>query len=364
MAAHCRSTLARSRRRGLSILFVVSTELFAPPVMSADMETSSDCGDLLAIAHWPPVRPMTLSTIRYPWVLLPTWLAASGILLLMSWHGSSKALQEWAWLDIVGEGGTALLILCWLTWVARSRPGGRVTALLLLGLSFVFLAMWSDTLDEFIRLPDPVHWDRWLESATMPVGLLLLTAGIYHWHQEQLAINIQMHKRERLFREHRYFDALIPLTGAGYLRRQLQRELKRANAVGVSDFALVVLDLNRFTAVNREHGYAEGDRILQAVSQLLLLNLRQQDLLCRLAGDRFVALLPATSAEVATQMAEELASAVASLAYRTQQGHLRLQLTATVMAVLPRAEESVEQLLTRLGQSQLPAHAPTSVAFA
>lgn len=307
---------------------------------------------------------MTLSTVRYPWLLLPTLLAASAILLLMSWHGSAKPVQDWAWLDIVGEGGTALLILCWLSWVARSRPGGRVTALLLLGLSFVFLAMWADTLDEFIRLPDPVQWDRWLESATMPVGLLLLTAGIYHWHQEQLAINVQMHKRERLFREHRYFDALIPLTGAGYLRRQLQRELKRVDADGQPAFALVVLDLNQFTALNREHGYAEGDRVLQAVSQLLLLNLRQQDLLCRLAGDRFVALLPTTSAATAAQIADELRIAVAALAYRTQPAHQRVQLSATAVAVMPRADETVEQLLNRLGQSQLSANTAGAVAFA
>ena len=44
----------------------------------------------------------------------------------------------------------------------------------------------------------------------MPVGMILLTLGIYHWHREQLAINGQMEKRERLFREHRLFD--IPMT--------------------------------------------------------------------------------------------------------------------------------------------------------
>ena len=46
--------------------------------------------------------------------------------------------------------------------------------------------------------------------------------------------------------------------------------------------------------------------MLQAVSHVLLLNLRHRDLLCRLAGDRFVVLLPNTGAREAQLLAEEL----------------------------------------------------------
>lgn len=295
--------------------------------------------------------------------LAPVVFAALLITFAMAWHGSSKTGAQWVWLDIVGEGGTAVLIFSWLNWVLRSRPGGRVTLLLCWGLSLVFLAIWTDALDEFFRLPDSAQWDHWLESATMPLGLLLLTFGIYHWHQEQLVLNVQMNKRERLFREHRHFDALLPLTGAAYLRRQLQRELAAGPRGTVASFALVALDLNHFTAVNREQGFAEGDRALQAVSQLLLLNLRQGDLLCRLAGDRFVALLPDTSAAMANEMADDLAAAVATLAYRTARGQ-RLQLSASVLTVVPAENESVDQLLARLGQVPLPGSPQAAAVFA
>ena len=295
--------------------------------------------------------------------LLPVVLAALLILFAMAWHGSGKTSTQWVWLDILGEGGTAILIFSWLNWVLRSRPGGRVTRFLCWGLSLVFLAMWTDALDEFFRLPDSAQWDHWLESATMPVGLLVLTFGIYHWHQEQLVLNVQMNKRERLFREHRHFDALLPLTGAAYLRRQLQRELSLVPRGGIAGFALVALDLNQFTAVNREQGFAEGDRALQAVSQLLLLNLRQGDLLCRLAGDRFVALLPETSMETAHHIAADLAAAVATLAYRTARG-VRVQLSASVLTVMPGQNDSADQLLARLGQVPLPGAPRATAVFA
>ncbi|TXI33965.1 MAG: GGDEF domain-containing protein, partial [Aquipseudomonas alcaligenes] len=149
-------------------------------------------------------------------------LAANAALLLHLGAGDLKPMGDWVWLDILGEGGSALLCLVWLGLVLKSRPAGRVTNFLALGLGLVFLSWWVDALDEFILLPDSISWDHWLESAPMPLGLVLLTLGIYHWHREQLAISAQMEKRERLFREHRMFDKLTPLGDADYLRLQLE----------------------------------------------------------------------------------------------------------------------------------------------
>ena len=222
-------------------------------------------------------------------------LAANAALLLHLGAGDLKPMSDWVWLDILGEGGSALLCLVWLGLVLKSRPAGRVTNFLALGLGLVFLSWWVDALDEFILLPDSISWDHWLESAPMPLGLVLLTLGIYHWHREQLAISAQMEKRERLFREHLLFDKLTPLNTADYLRRQLQQSLAEARAEQ-QPLSLVILDLDDFSQINRLHGHAEGDRVLQALTQLLLLNLRHRDLLCRLAGDRFVVLLPNTGA--------------------------------------------------------------------
>lgn len=286
-------------------------------------------------------------------------LAANAALLLHLGAGDLKPMSDWVWLDILGEGGSALLCLVWLGLVLKSRPAGRVTNFLAIGLGLVFLSWWVDALDEFILLPDAINWDHWLESAPMPLGLVLLTLGIYHWHREQLAISAQMEKRERLFREHLLFDKLTPLNTADYLRRQLQQSLAEARAEQ-QPLSLVILDLDDFSQINRLHGHAEGDRVLQALTQLLLLNLRHRDLLCRLAGDRFVVLLPNTGAREAQLLAEELRLAVAHLAYKARAHGERLQLqasTAAVMALQDDADGLLQRLNLALAKAKQPPYA-------
>src|SRR5690606_7164244 len=95
------------------------------------------------------------------------------------------------------------------------------------------------------------------------------------------------------------------------------------------------------------YGQAEGDAVLQAIAQLLMLNLRQQDLLCRLAGDRFVAVLPSTGQAQARMIAAELQQAVTSLAHRTGQHGARLFLHASTAACMA-LDDDPEQLLKRL----------------
>lgn len=286
-------------------------------------------------------------------------LAANLALLLHLAAGDLKPMVEWVWLDILGEGGSALLALAWLVLILKSRPAGRVSSLLALGLGCVFFSWWVDALDEFIRLPDSLTWDSWLESAPMPIGLLLMTVGLYHWHHEQLAISAQLEKRERLFREHRLFDKLTPLGAAEYLRRQLQLSLQHAEQA--QPLSLVAVDLDNFSALNQRFGHAEGDAVLQAISQQLLLNLRCQDLLCRLAGDRFVVLLPNTGETLARQLAGELQQAVAHLAHKTRQHGERLHLSATV-AVVMAVDEDPQTLLQRLNLALARAKQPLALS--
>lgn len=301
-----------------------------------------------------------------PLLKLHTWkfvglltLANLGLLAYLI-AGTLKVSTQWNWTDILGEGGSALLVLFWIALLLKSRPAGQVTSLLFAGLACLFFSLWMDCLDEFVELPEHITWNKWLESGPMPVGFILMTLGIYHWHHEQQAISSQMEKRERLFREHRLFDRLTSLNGADYLRRQLQMSLQSSRR-DAQPLSLIAVDLDQFDQVNQRYGHAEGDAVLQAISHLLLLNLRRQDLLCRLAGDRFVVLLPATGERQAHLIAEELASAVANLAHKTRLHGERLQLRASVAAVMALDEEG-EQLLRRLNLAMARAKQPLQLS--
>ncbi|WP_314917348.1 GGDEF domain-containing protein [Pseudomonas helleri] len=283
---------------------------------------------------------------HHRWKLGLLVLAANiGVLLNLAF-GTPKTFHEWQWLDIIGEGGTALFVLLWLVLVLKSRPTGRVTNYLSIGLCCIFFSWWMDVLDEFIRLPKHLGWNHWLESGPMPVGMILLTLGLYHWHREQQAINQQMEKRERIFREHRLFDKLTPLGGADYLKRQVS-DCMAQSLEQQQPLSLLALDIDDFASLNQHYGHTEGDAVLQALSQLLLLNLRRHDLLCRLAGDRFVVLLPNTGESQARLLALELQQAVQSLAHKTRQHGERVYLSAST-AVVMAFNEAPDELLKRL----------------
>ncbi|SFK38292.1 GGDEF domain-containing protein [Methylophaga sulfidovorans] len=269
----------------------------------------------------------------------------TGFTIMRSW-GEVKSISAINWLDVMSEGGMVLLACFWLALLLRSRPAGRVTQLLALGLCGIVFSWSMDFLDEFIHMPSTLIWHNWLESMPIPFALILLSIGIYHWHQEEIAISAQMVKRERYFREHRLFDKLIPIGGAAYLKKQLKLSLSESKKQQ-QPLALIAIDLDDFNVINRLYGVEEGDHILQLVSQLLLLNLRDEDLICRLAGDRFIILLHNTNETEAKQLSLDLQNAVASFAYRTKTHHQRVYLSATSAITMAKTDDS-DSLIKRL----------------
>lgn len=264
--------------------------------------------------------------------------------------GDIKFWAQIDWLDVAGEGGCTIAVAIWMIFILGSRPQGRVTDLLTLGLGFIFFAFWLDALDELIQLPSSVLWNQ-MESIVMPLGILLLTYGLYHWHQEQLALNHQLRKRELVFREHRAFDQLTLTGQVEYLAKQL---VSHQHSSRKQSLVFLMLDINGFSNFNRQFGHQEGDRLILEICELILLNLRQQDLICRYAGDRFAIILPDTSLTQGRQMAAELKNAVKHFAFKVPQSSVSQFQSLSIGCVQWQSEEknssaleSIELLLER-----------------
>lgn len=237
----------------------------------------------MAASSWRP-SIVTMQSHRLPLLLFAITGVALGVAFAL--FGAPKDTSAIQLLDVVGEGALAALAAAWCVVVLASRPGGPVTRWLGGGLGAMALAAWADLLDELFRLP-PAAALGLVESALMPLGIVALSVGLVLWRQEQQMLGEQLGARERGERDPRRFDRLTRLADAAYLRTQLDAEIARG-----APCAVVMFELDTAFAVGRQHGTRAAGRLLQAVVQQLLLNLRADDLLCRYAGDRLVVLMP------------------------------------------------------------------------
>ncbi|MBS9719308.1 sensor domain-containing diguanylate cyclase [Tianweitania sp. BSSL-BM11] len=78
--------------------------------------------------------------------------------------------------------------------------------------------------------------------------------------------------------------------------------------------SVIMLDIDRFKAVNDTHGHATGDLVLSEVARICQTQLRSTDLVGRLGGEEFVVLLPGTGAKDAVRIAEKIRKAIAAAA--------------------------------------------------
>ncbi len=122
----------------------------------------------------------------------------------------------------------------------------------------------------------------------------------------------QRRAREEALRLSR-FDNLTGLYSRGFFSSTVEREIQRAARTG-RPFAMLMFDLDGLKAANDRFGHDSGDRLLQAVADVLRGDIRVTDVAARYAGDEFVLLLPETDLAGALRVAEKLRVDISRLA--------------------------------------------------
>jgi len=141
------------------------------------------------------------------------------------------------------------------------------------------------------------------------------------------------------------------LTGAysrRYVFEQLEQVVSARQRHGTSA-SMVMFDLDHFKAINDTHGHPAGDRALCEVVRAVSTRLRSGDVLARVGGEEFLILLPAASADAATQLAEQLRQLLAETAI--DEGQARVLLPASFGVAELRSAESHSAWFRRVDQA-------------
>ncbi len=161
------------------------------------------------------------------------------------------------------------------------------------------------------------------ERAATALDLGAADVSYHPFPAEEIAMRIrtQLARKQRADRMRSTLDTglrlavIDPLTGLHNRRyglHHLDRVATRCRATGVRA-GVVLMDIDHFKAVNDTHGHPIGDHVLARVAQALQDSLRVEDLLARIGGEEFLAILPDADLAQIRVVAERLRAAVEAL---------------------------------------------------
>ncbi len=127
---------------------------------------------------------------------------------------------------------------------------------------------------------------------------------------------------------------------------QAEKEIQRAKRYG-SDLAFMFFDIDSFKQVNDEFGHIAGDDALAALGRVLTTVFRANDVVGRVGGDEFVALLPSSSSEEAVKVAERIRSQAAAIQFKHKDMKISLSIGVTGFS----DGDSVEHLISRADEA-------------
>lgn len=142
-------------------------------------------------------------------------------------------------------------------------------------------------------------------------------------------------------------DPLTSLYNRRYAMSHLTRIAERAKTTR-HPYAVMVLDIDRFKAVNDTFGHAAGDAVLQEISSRITNNLRGVDMVARIGGEEFLVVMPDTQLDEARNTAERLCQVIDAYPVELGGGKGSVQISLSIGVALggqPSDVRTVDQLI-------------------
>jgi diguanylate cyclase (GGDEF)-like protein len=155
--------------------------------------------------------------------------------------------------------------------------------------------------------------------------------------------------------EARYHEEIYKLTildvptqsyNKRYFGEMLERETLRARRYGRA-LTLVMMDIDFFKKINDEYGHLAGDYVLRELAKLVQSRIRSEEVFARFGGEEFAVLLPETSLEGATSLAQNLCSRIASHVFEFQTATIPVTVSAGVAEFQTGDDTNPQALVAR-----------------
>ncbi|QBR03367.1 putative bifunctional diguanylate cyclase/phosphodiesterase [Paraburkholderia pallida] len=175
-------------------------------------------------------------------------------------------------------------------------------------------------------------------SVILDVLLILLSLMFSRQLRKRLAM-------ERRLKRLAWFDSLTGLPNRVQLQKEAFRILTNANR-NASTFAVLFIDLDRFKRVNDTQGHAAGDEVLSEIARRLQNQIQTEDVIGRLGGDEFLAILQDCDVLKATHVAGRILQAVYQPILINSKQDTRITISASIgIALSPHDGEETDILL-------------------
>jgi len=138
-------------------------------------------------------------------------------------------------------------------------------------------------------------------------------------------------ERKRYEEQLKFLSMHDQLTGL-YNRAYFENEMDRLNHSREYPVSIISIDINGLKLVNDTMGHEQGDQLLVNGARVIKNTMRSSDILTRVGGDEFVAILPRTGKKAAEKIARRLHDAVKNYNQEQRQLHLSISVGISTAA--------------------------------
>jgi diguanylate cyclase (GGDEF)-like protein len=317
-----------------------------------------------AMARGPTVDPTSVWTFAAV-LLLPAGYAALLVVLLYA-HTMLRTRRDRSWYPHRVTFTGATIVLSVLTAAAINRwvsemphlPEGAARALGVLAALAAFrfvndgaiaVVLWLATKPAAFTDVLVGRDEFAVEVATMILGAFTAQTIIQlPWLTPAVLVLIVMMYRGLLARKLEVdatTDGKTGLLNASAWRELAQRHLWRAIREDQAA-AMLVVDLDRFKALNDEYGHLAGDMALTAVADCIKHELRDYDAVGRYGGEEFVAMLPNAGTNAGMRAAERVRARIEQCTITAEPDGPEMHLTASIgVATYPSYGTELDEVI-------------------